>query len=81
MLTPIAAEGTDQDPEELVAGVEPRLPAGGPGQDGELLAEEQVLGDQVGSAAQQRADHTDEEEQVLDHHATMIPLGGLQVPG
>jgi hypothetical protein len=62
MLTPIAAEGTDPDPEELVAGVEPRPPPGGPGHDGKLLAEEEILGDQVGTTTQHRAEQTDEEE-------------------
>ena len=43
----------------------------GPAQDGELLAQEEVLGDEVlgdevSVAAQQRAEHTDEEDQVLE---------------
>ena len=62
MRTPSATEGTDQDPEELVAGVEPRPPSGGPGQDGKPRAEEQILGDQVGTATTYRAEQTDEEE-------------------
>ena len=56
MRTPILTEGTDHDPEELVAGAEPRPPPGGPTQDGELLAEEQVLGDQVGTTTKHRAE-------------------------
>ena len=56
MLTPILTEGANHDLEQLVAGAEPRPPPGGPTQDGELLAEEQVLGDQVGTTTKHRAE-------------------------
>jgi hypothetical protein len=51
MLTRVPAEGTDYNPKELVAGAESGPPLGGPRQDGELLAQEQVLGDKVRAAA------------------------------
>src|SRR5439155_24670173 len=59
--------------EELVAGAQAGPRPGGPGQHGELLAEEQVLGDEVASAAQQRTEQVDEEEQVLEHGPHMMP--------
>ena len=62
MVTPVATEGVDHDPEQFVRGAQPGAPSGGPGQDGELLAEKQVLGDQVGTATKHRAEETDEEE-------------------
>ena len=62
MLTPIGTDCPDQDPQELVPGAEPVPPSGGPGPDGELLAEEQVFGDQVGTATKHRTEETDEEE-------------------
>ena len=44
MPPPVATEGADHDPKELVPSAEPRPLSRGPTQDGELLAEEQVLG-------------------------------------
>ena len=82
MLAPGATEGADQDPKELVPGAEPEPPSGGPTQDGELLAKQEVLGDQVGAATQHGAEQTDEKAQVLKHHPQLLsprdsPVSGL----
>lgn len=50
---PVAADPARHDPEQLVAGARAGPLPGGPGQHGELLTEEQVLGDEVASAAKQ----------------------------
>ena len=62
MLTPIPTESTDYKPKQLVAGAESGPPPGGPSQDGELLAQEQVLGDEVGVAAQHRTEDTNQQD-------------------
>ena len=73
MLTPVATEGADYDPKQLVAGVEPGPAPSGPRQDSDLL-EEQVLGAQVDAALQHRAEGTDEAEQLLKHRLrTVLP--------
>lgn len=64
--TPVPTDGADGDPEQLLAGAEAGPLAGGPGQAGELLTAEQVIGDQVASPAHRRADQVDEQEQVFE---------------
>ena len=64
---PVMADGADHHPETPVPDAEPRLPASGPRQDGELLAQDEVLGHEVRPAAKRGADEADEEEQVLEH--------------
>src|SRR5262245_28520756 len=64
---PVAASEADQEPEQLVAGAWPRALPGRARQDRELLAQEEVLGDQFAAAAEGRPEQADEQEQVLDH--------------
>jgi hypothetical protein len=73
VLSPVAADGADHDPEEPVPDAEPRPLASGPGQDGELLAEDEVLGHEVGPAVKRGADLADEGEQALEHDPDIMP--------
>ena len=73
VLPPVAADGADHDPEEPVPDAEPRSLASGPGQDGELLAEDEILGHEVRLASKRGGDQADEEEQVLEHGQDIMP--------
>jgi hypothetical protein len=64
---PVAASQAGQQPEQLVAGTQPRAPARGAGQDGELLAQEEVLCDEIAAVADCGAEQSHEKEQRLDH--------------
>jgi hypothetical protein len=48
---PVAAETASEDPDQLVAPTQRGSLAGRAGQDGELVAQQQVLEDQVAAAA------------------------------
>jgi hypothetical protein len=69
MPAPVAPDQADQDLEESVAGTEAEPLPGRPTQDGELLAEKEVLGDQVGASADEDEGHGDEQGEELDHAA------------
>jgi hypothetical protein len=56
VAAPGRAAAARADPEERVAGAQPRTLARGAGQDGELVAQENVLGDEVRPPAQSRSD-------------------------
>jgi hypothetical protein len=53
MRAPVVPDQPEQDPEELVAGTEADSLPGRTTQDGELLPQEEVLGDQIGAAAEE----------------------------
>ena len=48
-------------------GAQARALARGPSQDGELLAQQEVLGDQIAAGSDGRAEQRDEEQHVVDH--------------
>jgi hypothetical protein len=54
-----------QTPEQLVAGAQPRTLARRPGEDRELLAQEEVLCHQVAAGADDRMEQRDQEQQAL----------------
>jgi hypothetical protein len=64
---PVAPSAAGQLPEELVAGAQAWALARRSREDGELLAEQDVLGDQVTAAPDDRPEEGDEQQQVLTH--------------
>src|SRR6266508_3586971 len=62
VTAPIPPQHTDNQPEELVASAQTWASAGGAGQDGELLAQEEVLGQQVAAGAERGAEQSDDQE-------------------
>src|SRR5262245_61093921 len=64
---PVAAGSAGQHPEKLVACAQARSLTGRTREDGQLVAEQEVLRDQGAAVADGRAEHGDEEEQTLDH--------------
>ena len=75
MAAPVATKGPNHDPEELVAGAEMRSLPGRPGQDRELMTQQDVLGDQCLAVADGRTDKAEQKKQVLEHRPNMMPLG------
>jgi hypothetical protein len=61
MAKPIPADEAGQQPEEPVVGTEARPAARRPGQDYELLAQQEVLGDQIAARAQTCMEDADEQ--------------------
>jgi hypothetical protein len=53
---PVTAESADHNPEELVAGAEPRSPPSRPRQQCELMTEQEILGDQCLAVAHGRTE-------------------------
>ncbi|MCA1643903.1 MAG: hypothetical protein LC797_00040 [Chloroflexi bacterium] len=64
---PVAAESTDHDPEELVAGTKASALPGLPSQHRELIAKQDILGDEGIAVAHRRTDEGEEKKQVLEH--------------
>jgi hypothetical protein len=64
---PVAPNHAGHHPEEPVVGAQARALARGPSQDGELLAQQEVLGDQIAAGSDGRAEQRDEEQDVVDH--------------
>jgi hypothetical protein len=64
---PVAAREAGEHPEELVACAQPRSLTGWTPEDAHLVAEQEVLREQVAAVADGRAEHGDEERQALDH--------------
>ena len=58
---PRVPEPPGQHPEDLVAAAEAGPPAGRAGQDGQLLAEDQILGDQVGAVTERGLEQAEHE--------------------
>ena len=70
---PVTTDGADHHPEEPVPEAELRPLPSGPGQDGELLAADEILGHEGGPAVKPGAAQADEEEQVLEHGRDIMP--------
>jgi hypothetical protein len=64
---PIVANEASQQPEEPVAGAQARALVRRSSEDRELVAQQDVLGDQVAVAPTDRAKEGDEQEHVLTH--------------
>jgi hypothetical protein len=60
---PGGAAALGEDPEKLVAGVQPRPLAGRAGQDRELVAQQQVLRDQICPRAQRRPEKREQQRE------------------
>jgi hypothetical protein len=59
-----------QQPEQLVAAAQMGTLTGRAGQDGELLAKQEVVDDQVAAVAEGRTQNAKDERQVLEHRRT-----------
>jgi hypothetical protein len=82
VTTPGAADPAHDDPEQLVAGAHPGALAGGPRQDGELVAQERVLDDEIAAATERRPDAGEQEGEYLEHARRIAdPAPGLLQPG
>ena len=75
-----AAQRSDHDPEQLVADAEPRSPPGRPCQHRELMAEQEILGDERLTVAHGCTDQAEEKKEVLEHRPNMMPLGVCSRP-
>jgi hypothetical protein len=64
---PVPSNEASQQPEELVPGAQAGTTTSRTGEDRELVAQHDVLRDQVAAVADGRVDQGNEEEQVLDH--------------
>ena len=73
VATPIPADHAGQEPEESVARTEARPRPCGAAQDQELLAQQEVLGDQIVARIETRAEYGGEEAQLLEHGQEIMP--------
>ena len=71
VATPVPAEPTGQDPDELVADAQWRPFPAGAGEDRQLVTQEQVLGDEIGAATQRGAQRTEQQDEEFDHGRRM----------
>src|SRR6266487_6376863 len=82
MPTPVAAaEGADRNPEQFVLGAETRSLPSRPGQYGELMAEQEILGHEHIAVAHGGTDKAEENKQVLEHRPNIMPLRACSRPG
>src|SRR5437899_5155808 len=82
MPTPVAAaEGADRNPEQFVLGAETRSLPSRPGQYGELMAEQEILGHERIAVAHGGTDKAEEKKQVLEHRPNIMPLRACSRPG
>src|SRR5439155_18460386 len=65
--SPVAPEGAGDDPEDRVAGARAWTAPGRAGQDRELVAQQQVLGNQVAAIADGGAEPAEQQTQVVTH--------------
>jgi SAM-dependent methyltransferase len=70
---PVAAHEANEEPEEPIAAMEARAPPRRTAQHRELLAQEQVLGDQVGAATDESVERGGEQREELNHGDAMMP--------
>jgi hypothetical protein len=79
----VSAESADHNPEELVAGAEPRSPPSRRCQQHELLTEQEILGDERLAVAHSRTEKAEEQQQqqVLEHRPNIVPLNTCSRPG
>ena len=70
---PVAAQAADEHPEQLVqpAEADARSPAGGPGEHRQLVAQQQVLRDQVTALAAGGPDRREQQDDPLEHVTSM----------
>jgi len=69
VASPVAPEPVGDEAEELVAGARAWTASGRAGQDHQLVAQQEVLGDQVAALAGSGAAQTERQKQVLTHRA------------
>jgi hypothetical protein len=76
MLTPATAIPSSHDPERLVPGPKPSTRSGASwlGEDGELMAQEQVLEHEVLARAQPGPDGREEQAEQFEHAVSMADL-------
>jgi hypothetical protein len=67
MLAPVAAREAGEPPELLVAGAQPRAPAGRADEDGQQVPQEDVLCGDVGPGEDGRAHEGSQDREKLDH--------------
>jgi hypothetical protein len=69
VLTPAGAQSTGEDPQQLVPGPKPSASSasGRPSQHGELMAQEQVLEDEVLARAGQRVHGREQQREQFEH--------------
>jgi hypothetical protein len=72
---PVATETAGEDPEQLVARADPGAFAGAAGEDGELVAQERVLDEEVPAAAQGGSGDSDQDSENLEHAHTIADSG------
>ena len=83
VAAPARAQPASHDPQELVRDAERRPRPAGAGEDRELVAQEQVLGDQVGMAAQHGREDPEKQGEEVEHARRMHdpgPLGSFCPP-
>src|SRR5437868_8209792 len=80
MSAPVTAESADQHPQQLVAGAEMRSLPGRPGQYRELMAEQEILGNECLAVADGRTDKAEQKKQVLEHCPNIMPLTACSRP-
>src|SRR5947209_4476092 len=78
---PVTVESADHNPEQLVAGAQPRSLPGRPRQYRELMTQQEILGDQRLAVAHGHTDEAEEEKQILEHRPNIMPLNARSRPG
>ena len=78
---PGAAETADDHPEQLVAGAQPRSLPGRTRQYAELMAKQEIFGDQRLAVTHGRTDQADEEQETLEHRPRIMLHGAPSRPG
>src|SRR5438874_97972 len=66
---PVTAESAGHNPEEFVAGAQPRSSPSRPRQYGELMTQQDIFGDQCLTVAHGRTDEAEQKHQILAHHS------------
>ena len=80
MPAPVAAESVGHHPEEFVAGTQPRSLPGRPGQNRQLMAQQEVLGDERIAVAHGRTEKAEQEKEILEHRPTSCRSTRAVVP-
>jgi hypothetical protein len=78
---PVTAESAGRNPEELIAGAKPRSLPGRPGRYRQLMAEQEILGDEWLAVALGRTDQAEQKHQKLEHRPNIMPLKVHSRPG
>ena len=77
---PVPSDHAGQEPEEFVARTESCPRPCEASHDQQLLAQQEVLGNQIAPSAQTRAEYADEEAELLEHRPQIMPLIGVFRP-